>query len=114
MARKKKLRDTSALADRPDIPARPVPSICPICGEETVPVPSPSDLPQGKRWKPSTEDNLRAHLETHHPQQPCQHEHPERGHTPEWVIQWDAIRYFRSDVSPFYCCACGFHAPPVN
>ncbi len=62
-----------------------MPAMCPLCGD-----------PFGTE--------MLTHLRSHAPAEVCQRcEVKEKG----WRLDLDGVRYFRSDVSIFYCTGCG-------
>jgi hypothetical protein len=71
-----------------------LPEVCPLCGS------GPDELP--------FPDDMAAHLRSHAPAEICQRcDGKER----DWRLDWDNVKYPRTDMSVFYCSNCGRYAP---
>jgi hypothetical protein len=102
---------TSAVPVTTTTPQRHVPEKCPVCDQVPELLSPPADHPDGKPFKPTAEATLLAHLEQHRPVKPCRHEHLESQPHKGWILQWDAVQYYRTDVGIWVCNPCGFHSP---
>jgi hypothetical protein len=86
MARaRRKPNSASTEGDGAPIAKRIMPNVCPLCGNRSG-------------------AEMLAHLRSYAPAEVCQPcDVKEKG----WRLDWDAVQYFRADVSIFYCTGCG-------